>query len=246
MRAPTLIIGIISIVIMVAVFTDAVRLVKTIWLIANVTPYEQAGRQGADGTAAPQILVLGDSTGYGTGASTGSKSVAGLLGAEYLNYQIINNSKNGRTIGEALETIKTLSQEKKYALLLFQIGGNDILQKRPIAVVEKELTELYAEAKSRSKQVVMISSGNVGGAAAFTGTPDALVYEALSREFRDIFITIAAKSEVTYVDLFEEPAEDIFVREPKRMLASDGLHPTDVGYAFWYGKLQPVIKTLLP
>ncbi len=245
MRARALIIGIISIVIMVVVFTDAVRLAKTIWLIAQVTPYEQVGRQSADGKAVPHILVLGDSTGYGTGASDGRESVAGQLGTEYPHYQITNNSKNGRTIGEALEIIKALPQEKMYELLLLQIGGNDILQKRPITIVQRELTELHAEAKSRSNHVVMMSSGNVGAAAAFVGTSKAVAYESLSREFRGMFIEVAAASDVTYVDLFQEPQVDVFALEPKRLLAIDGLHPSSAGYRVWYQSLSPVVRKLL-
>lgn len=223
-------------------FTGALRMLKTIWLIVEVKPYEQMGA----GENPRSIFVLGDSTGYGTGAGSGKYSIAGLLGADYLNYSVTNNSVNGRTIGEALTEINTLPTEPRHELLLLQIGGNDILQKRDVDVVRRELTQLYIEAKKRSVQVVMISSGNVGTAAAFTGTKKAGEYERLSRQFRQMFIEVAAESGVTYVDLFEEPENDTFLREPKKYLAIDGLHPSKAGYAYWYQTLGPVIKELLP
>ncbi len=222
-------------------FTGMWRLAKTIWLIVEVKPYEQIG----EGNNPPSILVLGDSTGYGTGAGNGNYSVAGLMGAEYPQYTIINNSKNGRTIGEALTEIKTLPHEPKHTLILLQIGGNDILQKNNLDIVRSELTELYSEAKKRSENVVMISSGNVGTAAAFTGTKKAGEYERITRQFRQMFIEVASLSAVTYVDLFKEPENDVFLREPKTYLAIDGLHPSATGYAYWYKALAPTLKEKL-
>jgi lysophospholipase L1-like esterase len=238
-----LILFIIAIAVILAIvwFTGALRTLKTIWLIAEVRPYEQVGL----GENPSSMLVLGDSTGYGTGAGAGKYSIAGLIGADYPSYTIINNSKNGRTIREALSEIQTLSTESRYSLLLLQIGGNDILQKRDADVVRRELMTLYEEAKLRAEHVVMISSGNVGTAAAFTGTKKAGEYERLSRQFRDTFIAVALESGVTYVDLFEESDTDVFFLEPKKYLAIDGLHPSKEGYAYWYRALKPSLEAVI-
>ena len=112
-------------------------------------------------------------------------------------------------------------------------------------MVRGELIQLYSEAKLRAEHVVMISSGNVGTAAAFTGTKKAGEYERISRQFRQMFIEVASTSEVDYVDLFEEPEHDIFLREPKTYLAFDGLHPSAAGYAYWYKTLAPVLAVKL-
>jgi lysophospholipase L1-like esterase len=232
---------VVAIILVIMWFTGALRLAKTIWLIVEVKPYEQSGV----GENPQSILVLGDSTGYGTGAGNGKYSIAGLLGADYPKYSVTNNSKNGRTIGEALIEIKTLSTETKYTLLLLQIGGNDILQKRPLDVVRGELLQLYSEAKLRAEHVVMISSGNVGTASAFTGTKKADEYERLSRQFRQMFIEVEGEAGVVYVDLFQEPDDDAFLREPEKYLSIDGLHPSKEGYAYWYQTLGPKVKELL-
>ena len=222
-------------------FTGALRTLKTIWLIVEVKPHEQVGVSENPKT----ILVLGDSTGYGTGAGVGKYSIAGLIGTDYPEYSITNNSKNGRTIGEALLEIKKLPTEPKHKLLLLQIGGNDILQKRDVDVVRRELTQLYIEAKKRSTHVVMISSGNVGTAARFVGTSKEGEYDRLSRQFRDMFMSAAHESTVTYVDLFQERENDVFLREPKKYFAIDGLHPSAAGYAYWYLTLGPAVQAIL-
>jgi lysophospholipase L1-like esterase len=236
-----LFIVIVLVILAIAWFTGTWRTLKTIWLIVEVRPYEQVGV----GENPETMFVLGDSTGYGTGAGKKQYSVAGLLGTDYPAYSIFNNSKNGRTIGEALTEIKTLPTESTHALLLLQIGGNDILQKRDIDIVRSELALLYEEAKERSEHVVMISSGNVGAAAAFTGTKKAGEYERLTRQFRQMFIEVATESNVTYVDLFHEPEDDVFLKEPKKYLAIDGLHPSKEGYSYWYTTLAPAINNLL-
>jgi lysophospholipase L1-like esterase len=240
MRLALFIIGILAIL-TIAWFTGLFRTLKTVWLIMEVRPYEQVGI----GEHPSSIFVLGDSTGYGTGAGKKQYSVAGLLGADYPQYTIVNNSKNGRTIGEALIEIKTLPLEPKHTLLLLQIGGNDILQKRDIDIVRTELTQLYDEAKKRSEHIVMISSGNVGAAATFTGTKKAGEYERITRQFRQMFIDVASESGVSYVDLFKEPEDDVFLQEPKKYLAIDGLHPSKDGYANWYASVQPVVAQSL-
>ncbi len=224
---------------MILWITDAWRFVKTLYLIVRVTPYEQTV------DAAPRILVLGDSTGYGTGASSGEESIAGLIGADYPQYTIVNKSKNGRTIGEALAFIKTQKETKHYALIVVQLGGNDILQKRPIDAVRSDLSELFGILLKKSPRVVMLTSGNVGAASAYTGTSDAEEYEKLTRQYRDMVIPLAAESGVTYIDLFEEPIDDMFLRKPKKYLAIDGLHPSSEGYAYWYKTLGPVINEKL-
>ena len=109
---------------------DTVRLIKTVVLIARVEPFERRL------SAAPNILVLGDSTGYGTGATKAVDSIAGRIGAAFPKYSIINESKNGRNMEGLQEKVTQVSGT--YELILLQIGGNDILQKRDLGVVEVE------------------------------------------------------------------------------------------------------------
>ena len=228
----------ITVLLLLAMFTNIFRILKSVVLILQVTPYEQTV------PGAPVILVVGDSTGYGTGAGKKEASVAGQMGADFPNYTIVNNSKNGRTIQEALVVLQTLQTDAHFELILLQIGANDILQKREIEVVERDLTELYVVAKKHSPQVVMLSNGNIGASYAFKGKT-AEAYTLQSRIFRATFIEAAKKHGVSYIDLFEEPENDVFVQDPKKYTAFDGLHPTSEGYAVWYLKLRPALETIL-
>ena len=208
---------------------------RTLWLIVRVTPYEQTI------TNAPTVLVLGDSTGYGTGAKHTNESIAGRLGRDFA-VTIQNRSKNGRTIGELLADTEDFSGT--YELILLQIGANDLLHKRDQSVVESELRRLVERLTPHTAHLVMMSSGNVGASPQFSGT-QADQYEVLSREYRALFLQVASETELVYVDLFVEPENDIFVQQPNTYMSFDGLHPSSAGYEKWYRKLRPIIDPML-
>lgn len=222
-----------GILVLVLVLTQ-LTLIKTLILIAKVSPYQQAGNGEAS------LLVLGDSTGYGTGASGSKYSIAGLIGAEYPNLSITNYSVNGRTIEGLRKDIETL--DGQYDVILLQIGANDILQKRTVDETLQDLRAVLATLSPRTKKIVMISSGNVGGAVRFKDN-EAEEYQKQSIIFKEAFLALHTEyPNFTYVDLYTPPEVDPFVLEPHIYTANDGLHPSDAGYRVWYKSLQPVLK----
>lgn len=212
------------------------RTFKTIILISVTSPYERYLED------AETILVLGDSTGYGTGVFNANDSIAGQIGADFKDFAIVNRSKNGLTIGDLLPIAQKIEGKKK--LILLQIGANDILQDRDISTVEQELREIISTLVDHTDHLVMMSSGNVGGASAFSGEK-AKELEERSRTFRELFQRLASQTDLVYVDLFVEPAKDPFVIEPDKYVAVDGLHPSKHGYKLWYQSLKPVISERL-
>jgi lysophospholipase L1-like esterase len=230
--------GAILLVVGIVVYmNDSFRFVKTVCLIARVAPYEQAG----EGAGAVQFF--GDSTGYGTGATAGKYSVAGRLGADYPAYSIKNSSVNGRTITELLEDTEDYSKQSD--LIVLQIGANDILQKRDLDTALSDLEILIQRLAPLTQEIVLLTSGNVGGAKAFSGTESEQL-ETLTRSYRQRVIALAAKTpDFTYVDLFDEPEADPFVENPQRYTSIDGLHPSNDGYRLWYEKAKPAFDQAL-
>lgn len=225
-------------IIVVVLALTQLSLLKTLLLIAKVSPYEQKGTDGKS------LLILGDSTGYGTGASESKYSIAGLIGSEYPTLTIINNSKNTRTIGELRSDIKNL--EGTYDVILLQIGANDILQERPQDRVLEDLRVVLDALAPRTKKIVMISSSNVGGAARFKNDKKAAYFQEQSIDFGKAFLAFnAERPYFTYVDLYVAPEYDPFVLEPHIYTANDELHPTNAGYVIWYKTLKPVLRTAL-
>ena len=221
----------------VVFMSDTFRFAKTLFLIARVTPYEQSG------AGAGTIQFLGDSTGYGTGASRAKYSVAGRLGADYPDYSISNRSVNGRTISELLTDTKDFSGQ--YDLIVLQIGGNDILQKRDTDVVLSDLNSLIQRLLPYTKEIVMLTSGNVGTAVAFKGA-EAKEYDRLTRAYRSRVVGLADSTpRFTYIDLFDEPEDDLFAQDPDKYTSIDKLHPSNEGYEYWYQKAKSAFDSAL-
>lgn len=219
----------------------AQQLAKSVWLITQTSPYQQVG------PGVGLIVVVGDSTAYGTGVKDVKDSIAGRIGTDFPNYEIRTFAKNGRVIGEVTKALEEAKLEKTVDLLLLQIGGNDILQNRTKEQIESDTRAMLIEAKKYATNVVFISSGNVGTAALYVkdGQPD----QARMRRTlvaREIFIRLSGELGVTYVDLYTEPENDLFLKHPERYFAIDGLHPSGAGYGLWYEILRPYVVGVLP
>jgi len=215
------------------------RYVLTGYLIVRVTPYEQPG------TGTGSILFIGDSTGYGTGASRASESIAGQLGAEYPAYLIKNDSVNGRTIVGALEAAQNLFESSQYDLVVLQIGANDLISGRSASDIVSDMQELIAAVEPHAGHIVIIASGNVGATPVFTGT-EAEELTDTSRQFNQQMTALAQGSQtVSFISLFDEPEDDPFVYTDGVYTAIDGLHPTSAGYKVWYDKAKPAFAAVL-
>ena len=232
-------IGGIGIFIALLLATGWWRYVLTGYLIARVTPYEQAGAGGGS------ILVIGDSTGYGTGARRSSESIAGRIGSDYPSYSITNNSVNGRKIAGTMEVVQGLTDTDRYNLVVLQIGANDLIAGREADVVVADLQQLIEAVIPQADKIMVISAGNIGATPLFTGD-QAQRLEASSRQFdQQMGILDKTYDDMMFVSLFDEPADDVFVQSPKVYTSVDGLHPSSAGYAIWYSKAQPSLTSVL-
>lgn len=188
------------------------------------------------------ILVFGDSTTVGTGASNKNASTVGLLGAKYPASQVLNFGINGAKLKDVAEKEMPLATDKSADLILLQVGANDIVRFTNIEDVEKELKKVIVLAKEKLKKsdqgkIIILHSGNVGSAPIFPFYISYLMTER-TRKVRDIYIKICKDENVNYVDLFQEKSEDIFLSEPDKFFAPDHFHPTDAGYKHWFEKIS--------
>ncbi|HPF95478.1 MAG: SGNH/GDSL hydrolase family protein [Candidatus Magasanikbacteria bacterium] len=183
-----------------------------------------------------RILIIGDSTAYGTGASSPETSLAGLLGKRYPNAAIINEGVNGMRIHELKEALEELDDES-FRLIQIHIGGNDIVHGTDPAEYKKDLTAVLQKANTMSSHVILVTCGNVGTAPLLPYL-SRWYFEKRTREIRDISIEVTKQFHVDYVDLFHEKDEDPFAQEPKKYYAKDLFHPSNDGYAFWYEQIR--------
>jgi len=229
----------IAILITLLLATGWWRYVLTGYLIARVTPYEQVGNDGGS------ILVIGDSTGYGTGAARSGESIAGRIGADYPSYSITNNSVNGRKIAGAMEVAQGLADSDRYDLIVLQIGANDLIAGVEADVVASDSQQLIEAVIPHTQKIIVISAGNIGATPLFAGD-QAARYTDASRQFdQQMAILGQTYDDMDFVSLFDEPADDPFVEKPDIYTAIDGLHPTSAGYGIWYQKAKPYFTAAL-
>lgn len=218
----------------------AQQLVKSVWLITQTSPYQQAG------TGAGLVVVVGDSTAYGTGVKDSKESVAGRIGADYPDYEVLTLAENGRVIRGVTEVLTRADFARPADVLLLQIGGNDILRGRTKEEIENDTRVMLTEAKKHATHVVFISCGNVGTADFYVknGQPDTY-WTDRTLMAREIYQRIANELQVTYVDLYVPSDQDPFLLSPQKYFSNDGLHPSGAGYGLWYESLSPVLRSFL-
>ncbi len=194
------------------------------------------------GAGSPRILVAGDSTAVGTGAVDPNQSIAGRLARDFPKATIVNLGGNGLRTGEVADRLAAQRLERADFVLL-QAGGNDILHFTPLPMLRNDLRRLLKTAHGISNRVVVMPAGNVGLAPIFP-LPVNWAYTHRARAVRRLFQEIVAEEGGTYVDLFEERADDVFLTDPPRYYSPDFLHPSGDGYEVWYRKLRNTLVSL--
>ena len=178
------------------------------------------------------LLIVGDSTGVGTGASAGLHSLAGLIGQAYPDVQIVNRARDGATFADV---VAQLGGVGRFDMVLVLAGGNDVIRLRAWSAVQADVDRVVQLASQHAPQVVLMPAGNVGNAPFFFA-PLSWWMSRRSRELHRI-VDAAARRGATVVNLYQDAADDPFVQQPA-LNARDGLHPSDAGYRVWFTELQ--------
>jgi lysophospholipase L1-like esterase len=127
---------------------------NTIVLEARISPFNTAAKNGPENPneskdAPFRILVLGDSTAVGTGATRAEDSTAGRLAQKYPNSEVTNLAVNGLKIAGLESILKNMdaSQNHRYNIVLIQIGANDIIRLTPMKDIEAGIGRILARSK---------------------------------------------------------------------------------------------------
>ena len=208
-----------------------VRIQRGRLIAAESTPYE-AQRPGAS----KSLLIVGDSTGVGTGAARPQESIAGRIADEFKNVNITNLSRNGAMVRDVYEQLRGTG-ERSFDVILMHAGANDTLYFSPLERLRESVQILLETARTKGDHVIFLSNGNLGLAPAFF-PPLSWIYTSRARKVRRLFMDVAAEYGVEYVDLFREKGDDPFSADPDRFYARDFLHPGSEGYRYWYREIK--------
>lgn len=194
-----------------------------------------------------KILVLGDSTGFGVGASKAEDTIAGLLSKSTNATYVENLSVSGAQIKD-LETqlnnrrLKDTDQDS-YDIILIQIGGNDIIRFHSVSD-QKLIYENLLKKLPAYKKLISISVGDVGDTTLFPFFIRPL-HSMLSAKYHQMFEGALEEQSLTnpnsfYINLsYTDKTNNPFLLYPEINLSADGLHPSSAGYKLWFEKIVP-------
>jgi lysophospholipase L1-like esterase len=181
------------------------------------------------------LLVVGDSTGVGTGAAHADHSLAGRLAHDHPHVAIVNRARNGATTRDAIGQLGC-ERDGRYDVVLVHVGANDILRRTPLPQLACDVEALMARAQSAGRHVLVTTTPNVGLAPAFF-PPLSWWLTLRSRQVRNLFAATCRSRGAHYANFFHPRSCDPFSREWQRYFAADRFHPSSECYAFVYRAL---------
>ncbi len=186
--------------------------------------------------ATVRILVAGDGTGVGTGASDPSRSVAGRISKEFSFVRIENVSEDGARAPDIARQILSTG-ERPFDVVIIAAGEDDVLLFTDRDTVKRSILQALHLALRKAPCVILMGTENVGLKPAFFPPIDRL-YTARARKVRDMLILASRETGAEYVDAFREKDAEPFPNYPEGYYAGDLIHLGDEGYACRYEDLK--------
>ena len=180
-------------------------------------------------------MAMGDSTVEGTGASSPEKSYAGILYATIKKHKknvlYENVGKHRAPISEVISDQLDRAIELQPDLITISVGANDlrvrtlphIFERRLRSLIEKILTET-------DSQIVINTIPDFSHAPTIPGYIRHVSRFAI-KHFNAIITKVAKEKKIIVVDLFDHGT--YYSQHFPEAIASDGFHPSDIGYAIW-------------
>lgn len=182
-------------------------------------------------TAEPEgtILVYGDSisAAYGIQREEGWVELLALRLDGEMN--VVNASISGETTGGGLNRLPRAIEANKPRIVVIELGGNDGLRGYPIEQIQQNLLTMSELAQSSGAAVII---------AGMEIPPN--YGPRYTSAFRDTFSSVAKETGSLLVPfLLEDVATD------RRLMQSDGIHPTAEAQSLLLDNLWPVLRSAM-
>lgn len=186
----------------------------------------------AHATAAPTVLVIGDSLSAGYGIDVDQSWTALLqsrLQDQGYEYQVINASISGDTTeGGASRIVPTL-EEFNPELVVLELGGNDGLRGFPPQLMKDNL------------QSIVEASRNAGASVVLLGIRIPTNYGSRYTEaFEGVYRELASELDVPWIEFFMEG-----VALNDELMQDDGIHPNEQAQPTLLDNAWPIISRAL-
>jgi len=220
---------------------------RRVFISLLITPLlsVSCARPGAigDNCASPVVYVaVGDSTGIGLGARDGDGYVDRLFARieqKRSGSTLMNLCVAGATTADVVNKQIARLDGTRVTLATVCVGVNDLLR----GCEEKQFAENYetlvAKLRQSARLVIVANLPDVATAPAMKGMNGEALRSRLER-FNKAIEEVARRHGVPVVDLYQLSGETR--RSRMEFFSSDGLHPSDLGYAHWAEAMWAVVE----
>jgi acyl-CoA thioesterase I len=187
-------------------------------------------------SAAPLILVVGDSLSAEYGLARGSGWVALLeqrLAREKINARVVNASISGDTTSGGRSRLPALLAQHQPTHVILELGGNDALRGLPLPMTQDNLATMTRASKSAGARVLI---------AGMQMPPN--YGRKYSDDFAALFATVAKNEGAALVPFLLKGVADIADSQEK-MFQADRIHPKESAHPIILGNVWPVLLPLV-
>jgi acyl-CoA thioesterase-1 len=187
---------------------------------------------GMAATAAPTILVVGDSlsAGYGIKLQAGWVNLLSQrLSIQGYDYTVVNASVSGETSSGAKTRFSGLLKAHRPAIVILEIGANDGLRALPTTQMHDNIASMIDAAQAQHGKVLLVGiqmPPNYG--------------ESYTRAFSDVYTQLAKAKNVVLVPFL---LKDVILNDA--LMQADNIHPNEQGQPYLLETVWPELKTLL-
>jgi len=223
-------------IIILSIVFDALRMLKTLIINAFLAHQSTPFSSTHTSEGKKKILIIGDSTAVGTGAAKPEDSIAGRLGRDFQNSEIINLGTDGSRTRDVMVQLKKVA-DQKFDMVIISTGGNDIWHFSNIKKLGRNLEEALDLAKEISNhKVILLLYNNIGSAPIFSFLIRGLL-KRRARKVQEKFQNVAELKKVPCIELFAQEENNPFLQNPDLLYAADKIHPSSEGYKMWYNRM---------
>jgi lysophospholipase L1-like esterase len=200
----------------------------------------------ADPSADVVYVALGDSTVEGIGASSRDTNYVSRLHARlrerYPKARVVNLGVGGATSRDVANRQLERAVGLKPQLLTLSVGPNDITSRVSVKTYADNMETILGRLAKETDAVIVVNLlPDLAVTPRFRRREIASVVGRLSTEFNDALARAAQRHGVAVVDLYEASRREVPGRP--ELLALDGYHPSDLGYARWAELMWEAVRT---
>lgn len=220
---------------------EALVTLRRTYLAAESAPPVE-GSFGAAGLPEVDLVMIGDSTAAGVGASDTFGTVGGRLAAalagDSRQVRLSSVAVSGSRAGDlGPQVSRALLSVPDVAVIL--IGANDASHATGLGSVGRNVAEAVRRLRAAGVRVVLGACPDMGAARAFP-QPLRLVVAWQGRRVAAAELDAARDAGAEVVDIGRETGPAM--RANPATLASDDFHPSDRGYRLWAEALLPAAR----